>query len=176
MDTEKDINDLIKVLNLNLETLFNLKGNFVYAFLNSENKRIQIFSCKQFLQHLSKAISEINTSGEYSELKNDLNKIKICILETNFNDSLRLRQSHWIDVYRNKGYKLYKDITPVKYSIETAVEMIGGKLRYILYLKNLRHDRIKVGIFSKKKELKSFIETHYKHGVTAVVYHESIKT
>ena len=168
---------LMTKFKLDLETLLSMSNTAcVYAFLNKSKKRIQVYATKSLLTHLGRTVSEIAMSGEYVELFRDMADIELVILETGIQENeMKLKLSNWIDEYERKRYKLYKDIAPLRYVLETSVEYKAGRLCYCLYLRNRRRDRILVGVFDKKKQLTSFVKSAYpSKRVSAIVYHESV--
>ncbi len=161
---------------MTLETITKLSVSSVYALRNRFKDRIQILGSMNTLVHLGRMIQEIQTSGEYIELKNDLLDIDIVLLETGLEiQDLKVRTSHWIQEYKKSGYTMYKDLNPVRYTLETLLEYKEGRMCYCLYLKNRGSDRKLIGIFDRKSKLTSFVTEHYRDGrVSAIVYDASV--
>lgn len=174
---KQELHQLMSKLKLDLETLVDMSGtSCVYGLVNRSKKRIQIYATKSLLTHLARIMSEITTSGEYYEMIQDMSDIELVILETDIEDnSLRLKHANWIDEYERKRYTFYKDIAPLKYTLETTVEYKSGRLSYCLYLVNKKRSKILVGVFQKKQQLTSFVKSAYpSKRVSAVIYHESV--
>lgn len=172
-----EAHQLMSKLKLDLETLLAMSGTVcVYAFVNKSKKRIQVYTTKSLLTHLGRTVSEIAMSGEYVELRQDMSDVEVIILETGIQENeMKLKLANWIDKYERNRYKLYKDIAPLRYVLETTVEYKAGRLCYCLYLRNRRRDRVLVGVFDKKKQLTSFVKSAYpSKRVSAIVYHESV--
>lgn len=171
-----EVDHLIDIPTLDLETLVQLTTSSVYALCNTSDKRIQIYGSSTTLVHLGRILEEVKTSGEYKLLKDDLSKVKLVILETNISsESIRLKIGNWIREYKKRGYSLYKDIAPLKYKLDFNLEYKAGRLRYCLYLVNQGSDRKLVGIFDKKKDMKEFMSVHYRGNIVSeIVVHESV--
>ncbi len=168
---------LMSKLKLDLETLLQMSStSCVYGLVNRSKKRIQIYSTRSLLTHLGRIMSEIAVSGEYKEMLQDMSDIELVILETNIEDNdLKLKLANWVDEYERKRYTFYKDIAPLRYTLETTVEYKSGRLSYCLYLVNRKRHRVLVGVFLKKQQLTSFVKSAYpSKRVSAVVYHESV--
>lgn len=173
---QKDVG-LLDVRKLSLETLVGLPKNVVYCFLDSDLRYAQVFSTVSIVQHLGRILEEIESSGEYSVLRERLKDTKIRILEVDILETdLKLRQAYWIDLYTKKGYKMYKELTPIRYNLETIVEWEGGRAEYRLYARNKRKS-ILLGRFRKKGELEDFLSESYPDGkVYTFLYHVSISS
>lgn len=177
MDTKQNSNEVIEVVDMSLETLLSLPGNCVYVFENENKKHIQIYSSKNMVSHLLETCKEIQLSGEYSQLRNEMKEVKIKILETNLEpNQLRIRQSYWIDLYRDKGYKLYKEISPIKYTIDVEFGYQYGRIHFFVYLKNTRKDTKLIGVFPNKTSMEKWMRKHYPgKKVSNIVIHESVQ-
>lgn len=172
-----NLHQLMSKLKLDLETMLQMAGtSCVYGLVNKSKKRIQIYATKSLLTHLGRIVSEIAVSGEYNEMIHDMSDIELIILETNIEDNdLRLKLANWVDEYERKRYTFYKDIAPLRYTLETTVEYKAGRLCYCLYLVNRKRHRVLVGVFEKKKQLTSFVKSAYpSKRVSAIVFHESV--
>lgn len=176
MSRKKKLDQLIEGHCVSLETLNGLCISSVFALKHRSKKRIQVYGSSNTILHLGRLLEGIRTSGEYSELRNEIQDIEVVILETNVSSNdLRLKISNWIYEFECKGYMLYKDISPLKYVLETALEYNAGRLCYCLYVKNKGNDRKLVGVFEKKADLKQFVKEKYKERrISAIVYHESV--
>jgi hypothetical protein len=169
-------NDVLSVGILELGKLMDLPEHCIYAFRNPKTKLIQIFGTACMLGHIMRILPEIKISGEWKALKDDLENIELCILETNVDPiDRRLRQAFWINKYRYElCYELYKDVAPIRFRTDIQMEYQYGKLCYFVYLMNTRKDRRLIGIFSTKKEMMVFLDTHYPRGVVSkIIFHES---
>lgn len=176
MSRKQKLDHLLEVSAISLETLSKLSGNSVFALKHRFKKRIQVYGSVSTLLSLGRLILEINASGEYSELLADIQNVDLVILEENVPDGdMRLKVSNWVYEFECLGYILYKDLSPLKYVLETVLEYKNGRLCYCLYVKNQGKDRKLVGVFDKKKQLTEFIKGSYKEKrVSAIVYHPSV--
>ena len=160
-----------------LETLLNIETNVVYCFLNVDSKRVQVYGTKCIIQHLGRILDEIKTSGEYSVLRDDMKNTEIVILESNILETdLKLKVAYWVDWYQSRGYRLFKELSPIRYKLDRVVEFEGRKLMYYLYARNKR-DSVLLGRFRKRREMEDFISDSYPDGkVFKFLYHSSISS
>ena len=152
----------------------------VYAFINEQDKKIQVFSTTKGLTHMINSLSKMATSGDYShpeKMKKDFKKMKLVIIEKIETDStetvLKIRHSYWIEYFKSLGYSIYSENSPCQYSIETKVLSTGYKKLFGVYLTNRSRKRqgkdILVAVYTKKYEVDAFIEKHYGAGVNDIV-------
>ncbi len=176
MGRKQKLDQLLNSNYMSLETVRKLSGGSVYALKSRFKDRVQVYGTKNTWTHLGRLIEEIQNSGEYIELKNEIQDIDIVLLETDIEVSnLKVRTTYWIDKYKAMGFTFYKDLNPTRYVLETSIEHKAGRMCYCLYLKNKGNDRKLIGIFDRKKQLTSFVKEHYRDGrVSAIVYHESV--
>ena len=144
-----------------MNDLLELRRSGIYCLENEEMKHVQIFASRNILEHVSNLMKKIDT-GEYGELKNDVNRINFKILEiTDDVNSLKVLLSGWINKYRNDNYKLYRDTNLVCYKVKDDYAEIEGKLYYIVYLENKRKDKMVVGVFNSRNECMSWKSLAY---------------
>jgi hypothetical protein len=163
---------------INLETLMSLSSSFVYALVNDSRKMVQVYGSVNMLVHLGHLLEEIRASGEYSTMLEDIQNLKIVLLETNVpSKDIKLTISNWISKYKDSGWILYKDISPMRLVLETRLEYRAGRLHYFLYAVGQGKYRLLLGVFEKKKDLKSFCHANYPGDrISHVVVHESAST
>lgn len=169
------VDELLHVLPFSLETLLGIPENSVYCFLNVDARHVQVYASVCIVKHLAGLLEAIKTSGEYKVLKEEIHSTKIVVLETGVDrEQLKLRQAFWIDQYKHKGYSLYKEVTPIRYNLETDVTWVGGRIEYHLYARNKRKG-VLLGKFRKKKDMDTFLKENYKDGkVYTFLYHSSV--
>lgn len=174
MGKKQKVDQLKDVHAVDLETLLKFTGSVVFALRNRFKKRVQVYGSSTGLAHLGRLLEEIKISGEYTELRQDLEELEVVILETNVED-VKLKIVHYTKQYEDLGYALYRDIAPVKYVLETTIEYKASKMYYCLYAVNRKRKRCLLGTFTKKKQLTSFMKEHYPSGrVSALVYDSSV--
>jgi hypothetical protein len=163
---------------IDLETMILLSGSSVYALVNDSRKKVQVYGSGNVLVHLGHLLEEIRASGEYSTMLEDIQNLQIVLLETNVPmKDIKLTISNWISKYKEDGFVLYKDISPMRLVLETRLEYRAGRLHYFLYAIGQGSYRRLLGVFEKKKSLKEFVHANYKEGrITSVVVHESAST
>jgi hypothetical protein len=173
--TKSDRGSIISTNSL-LQDLVALPRACVYALVDEVGQRIQVFSTLCMTKHLGTMLDEISVSGEYKSLWQDIQKLKLIVLETIDPKNRKVRHGYWVSYYRSLGWSFYKDNAPVTYSLETKVGFRFGTLSYFVWLRNKRKDKILVGIFTRKKEMKTWIDTYYPDGIVRdVVRHESVR-
>lgn len=166
---------LLDVSELDLEIVARLASNCVYSLVNHSKKAVQVFGSTNGLAHLARILVEIKTSGEYKEMLEDLSKLEVVILETN-PSNIKVAIHCWMEKYLQEGYRLYKDTSPIRLTLETRVENIRGKLRYCLYAVGKRSYRKLLGVFDKKRDLLEFSNANYKGDrISTLVVHESVE-
>lgn len=162
----------------NLETLMSLSSSSVYALVNKDRKKVQVYGSGNVLVHLGHLLEEIRASGEYSTMLEDIQDLQLVILETNVPiKDIKLTISNWISKYREDGFVLYKDISPMRLVLETRLEYRAGRLHYFLYAIGKGKYRKLLGVFEKKKSLKEFCHANYPGDrISKVIVHESAST
>ena len=157
-----------------LETIVSLAQSLpvscIYALVNDDTKRFQLYSSTNTTIHLLSLIRRINEDPKEFLLREELAKCKLVILETQ--QITKDRQLELISEYLDNGYTQYKLYAPIKYSLETLVD--EERRMYCLYVVNSKaNHRILIGRFRKHKTLRQFIEKHYGTGVRRIVKHHS---
>jgi len=161
---------------LPLETIVSLAESIpiacIYAFVNEDSKRFQVYSSTNTTIHLLSLIRRINEDPKEFLLKQELPKCKMVILETL--NITKTRSMEIINEYLSKGYIQYKSYSPIKYTLETIVD--ADSRLYCLYAVNSKgNHRILVGKFRKYKAMKKFISEYYGTGVIRIVKHSSCR-
>lgn len=175
MTMTQKLDHLLDINDLDLETLSTLTGSFVYALENASGKLVQVFGSTNTLRHLGGILEEIKTSGEYKTMKEDLHDLVFRVLETN-PKNMKISISLWIKRYKDVGYTMYKDCSPISLSLETRVERVDGRLCYCLYIVGRKSYKKLIGIFKKKKHLEEFKNASYKGDrISTVVVHSSAR-
>lgn len=179
MSVKQVCNSILHVEDINLETGLKYVSNSVYMLSNDDSKTIFISYTTNLCQSLGRLLGDIKSnSGEHKTLKDDIENVKLYILETNLETGqLKLRTAYWSNLYADRGYKFYKQMNLVNYTLETTIGYKEGKVHYFCYLVNKRKDKILIGMFSKKKEMSSFLRTNYPNfnRIGKVVLHDSVK-
>lgn len=175
MTTKHKLDHLLDSSLYNLETLMSLTGSSVYALVHRSKKMVQVYGSSTTLSHLGHLLEEIKASGEYSTMLADIQNLSLVILETNIpSKDIKLTISNWISKYKDNGFVLYKDISPMRLVLETRLEYRAGRLHYFLYAVGQGTYRKLLGIFERKKELKEFMNANYKGDrISSLVVHES---
>lgn len=174
LETIQNMNKLIEYDLKLLETLPGLLSvcprKCLYAFINESDKRIQIYKTSNFLFHISRLFNEIENLNN-REIRNDLSKIKLLILETEFNSDIQMniKYRNLVNRYSNNGYIFYKDSSIVNYCIKESFRRRNGKMYYVIELENTRGDCILLGVFRSSYDAKSFINSNYGNGVVDII-------
>jgi hypothetical protein len=175
MNDLQKLDHLLDIQGLSLETLSQMSTSLVYCLVNESQMLAQVFGSTNALMHLGRILDEIKTSGEYKTMKNDLRNLKLVVLETS-PESMKISIALWIAKYKSMGYTMYKDVSPIKLSLETRVEYLKGRLRYCLYLVGQGSYNKLVGVFDKKKHLIEFKNAYYEGDrISTVVVHSSTR-
>lgn len=176
MNEENECNELMYYDDISINGLLALPDVCVYALINEVDRRCQVFSTTSLNSHLGSLMKDIKVSGEWSVMKDDISKLRLCILETLTDKrELKIRQSYWIESFNKKEYKNYKDLSPVSYKVDIELAYRHGKLCYFVYLKNTRKDRILVGLFRLKASMDEFLNQSYPNGVIQkIIRHSSV--
>ena len=146
---------------LPLETELVGRG-LIYSIVCEERKLVIVASTTNLYQAVGRLMGILETgSSEYGTLKEDLPKCCISILETVGKEDLKIRTRFWIDHYKSRNYREYKETNPVLYTLHTEMTYVHGKLRYVVLLRNRRGEATTVGSFKKKREMSLWIKTNY---------------
>lgn len=159
---------------LPLETIVSLAQSLpvscIYAIVNDDTKRFQLYSSTNTTIHLLSLIRRINEDPKEFLLREELAKCKLVILETKL--ITKDRQLELMAQYVDNGYTQYKLYSPIKYSLETILD--PDRRMYCLYAVNSKgNHRVLLGRFKKYRLLQSFIKEHYGTGVRRIVKHHS---
>jgi hypothetical protein len=179
MTMNQKLGHLLDSPSIPIETLLYLSGSSVYAFRHRSKKLVQVFGSTNVLSHLGRTMDEIKTSVEYKNLLDDLSEIDFVILETSIPKSeMKVSISKWIEKYKDDGYVLYKDISPIKLVLETRIEQRGYAIRYCIYaVSSTGSYRKLLGSFKYKRQMKEFLNANYKGDrISSLVVHESAST
>ncbi len=168
-----------KSLETILFTLANSPKECVYSLVNEKDRKVQVFSTSNFISSVCRLVQDL---GNYNneELLKDLNNIKVCILETEFNSKESRNNSYKRIVarYKTQGYEFYNELVVVQYRLKESFQYKGGKPYYVYELVSHKGSKaIVVGVFSKYREARSWSEGHYPNGtIPKVVIAENIET
>lgn len=154
-------------MKLSIETLFKdlcmLPKEGLYCLINEEDKKIQIYNTVNIISSISRLSQEIENLNN-SELKKDLDKVKLKILETNFKckDSRNIRYKQVIQSYKDRGYKFYNELSVVQYIVKETFQYKDLKAYYVIELVNpSSRINIVVGVFRKYREARKFLKDYY---------------
>lgn len=170
MSSYKTVTESIAVDLKSLETILKVMSSCpkecLYAVINECDKRIQVFSTSNFISHISRLAQELGHLNN-KPLLEDLQNIKVVILETEFRDkkhrySLYRRE---IQKYKDGGWTFYSDRNVALYRLNQGYKYKGHKLYYVVELVARNGDRTVVGAFTKAKEAKRFISEHYSNDI-----------
>lgn len=142
----------------------------LYALINESDKRIQVYKTSNFLYHIVRILNEIDHLNNRN-LKDDIGKIRLVILETVFTStvSMNIKYRNQIDKYRNLGYTFYKDSSIVNYNIKESYRQYKNKMYYMVELVNTRRDSVLLGVFRSASEARLFISTNYGNGIVDII-------
>lgn len=179
MTKKKVVEEVLHLVPINLETSIQYATHCIYIISNDRSKTCLIGSSSNLYTTIGRLLEDLKLSnGQYKSLKDDLENVTISILETNLEKGLlKLRQAHWIRTYRDKRYKFYKDISPLKYTLSIDLGFINHKLYYFVSLTNQSNDSRLIGRFSTKKEMNDWIGVSYPdlERISSIVIHESVR-
>lgn len=151
----------------------------LYALINEQDKRIQIYNTTNFISHISRIAQELNALN-YQLLRSDISRVKVVFLETQFDSKLQRDNKHrsLVQKYRNEGWTFYSDTNTALYKLKESYKMRDKKLYYVLELENKQGRRILVGVFRKYKDAKHFKQTNYRNEdmVTEIVVSDNNET
>lgn len=151
----------------------------LYCLINENERKVQVYSTSNFISHISRLVQEMNSLNN-KELKQDLLKVKLVILETEF-DNEEHRKRRFVSVcnkYKDSGYTFYRDTNIAQYSLKESYRYKKGQLYYVLELENPRGDRTLIGVFKRAKEANEFKKLHYSNPeiITEVVKSQNEET
>lgn len=154
---------LITTCIMSLETIINFAGmvacpdECIYALVNDEDKRVQVYSTKSFLSHLIGIVKE--TKYGFNLMGEDTKKIRIVILETVLEGNTRVLVSKYRNQYKDLGYKPYKEYKDSKYRL--VAEPVGryDELKYGVYLRGYNVNDL-LGEFDTYAEAKRYMDTY----------------
>lgn len=173
------ITNQFKSLETLLGVLSTCPKECLYCLINESDRRIQVYSTSNFISHISKLIQELGNLNNKA-IKDDIQNIKVLILETEFNNSISRnnRFKQVVEGYKAKGYKFYNDLSVVQYRIRESYRYKNYKAYYVIELLGSKGSKpILVGAFSKYREARAFQDKYYKHGIiTSVVFSDSEET
>jgi hypothetical protein len=134
----------------------------LYALINESDKRIQVYSTSNFIGHISRIAQEIGTL-ENRILKHDLEKIKLCILETEFDTKLHRDNKYraLVTKYKAEGWEFYSDTNIAQYKIKEGYKTKDKQLYYVLELEDRNKRRLVVGVFDKASEARLWKYRNY---------------
>lgn len=147
---------------MSLETIINFAAlvaspdECIYALVNDEDKRVQIYSTKSFLSHLLKIVKEskLGCNGLMGE---DTKKIRVVILETVLGKDTRFLVSKYRTQYRDLGYSPYKSYRDANYKL--VIELVAeGVSRYGVYLRGYNENTL-LGEFKRYDEAKRYVDS-----------------
>lgn len=179
MNSNTKTNSILELLDINLETGLLMVQGLVYSIVNNTTKTVVVGSASNLYEAIGRTMSVLASgSPEFGTLKEELSDCSVCILETSIEkEDLKLRLSFWISHYREKGFKFYKELNPVLYTLETDWDYREGRICYFVSLRNRRSDKLLVGVFKKRKEMKEWIRLNYPDTsrIFKVVYQSSLE-
>lgn len=180
MSRDTKTNSVLELVPINLETGLLMVQGLIYSIVNSTTKTVVVGSTSNLYEAIGRAMSILASgSPEFGSLKEELKDCSVCVLETNVNKKdLKLRQAYWISYYREKGFKFYKELNPLRYTLETDWDYREGKICYFVSLKSRRSDKLLIAVFRKRKEMKEWIRVHYPDTsrISKVVYQSSLES
>lgn len=145
-----------------LEKVYSLKvRNCIYVLEHDSKKKIQVFGCRDMLNHLDNLLKKID-GPEYNYMIGDLKNLNIKVLEKDILETdIRDRLNYWIDLYKKEGYKFYKPEKVVEYTIKTKLELIGTESRFCVYAYYKRNRKL-IAVFKSKQECEDFLTMYYR--------------
>jgi hypothetical protein len=155
---------MISILDVSIINQIPKEG--IIAFINDSDKKVLIVQGSNLLALLGRIMSELQ-QGIYThqEVIEDYNKLKIVVLETQSDITIRyLQMSYWYDYFVNNGYTLYSKTKYSVYRVRSRIvyKRIGSTLMNVnVELVSTRGNTILVGVFKTMLEANEFIETYY---------------
>ena len=169
-DSSLDINE---VKMMPLQHYISLPKFCIYALICDETKRVLVGYSKNLLTSISRLNQDLETP-KYMQLKNDIDKVYIKVLEVGVQDKDRkIKVNNYVNNYLSLGYTLYCSSNLVKYTVHTEIMTISKNIFLVAFLKDKRCNKIIVGIFKTKNELNKFINTYYPNNVCTGIYYSN---
>ena len=150
----------MKTLNVPImATLNNLTDRGVYAFVNETDKKIYISYSTYILGAVARILRELKNGSHISnDLCEDLDKLEVKVLEESSTMDLKLRATYFAKEYENNGYKLYRPVNYVQYSVKRRYEK--GNIVVELVTNSYNRSFV-VGVFGKNEDALKFINEYY---------------
>lgn len=130
----------------------------VYSLVEPIQKRAQVFSTSNLLNHL---LGVLNNILDYGDMKLHLETLELVIEGTPLKQDLKLVKEQAITRYKDMGYVEYKTSPGVKYKLVTSTVYKDNKLVFKLDIETSNGTVITLGHFTSKKSLNEFMTTHY---------------
>lgn len=144
-----------------LSTLASSPKEAVYGLFNAEDKRCQIYQTSNFVSHVCKLVQEMGCLDHW-QLRMDLSKVKLVILETEFRDKTHRSNKYrsLVHRYKEEGWTFYKDYNLAQYKMKEGYKRKGSDLYYVIELIGNKR-RLVIGVFRKAKEAREWRAHHY---------------
>lgn len=147
-----------------------LRNSGVYVIINDNKKMCQVFGSRNMLNGLVNLMNNIDTS-EYGEMSIHVDELTLLVCE--YTEDVKVMCSKWTDHYRNNGYRFYKERYLPHYKVVAEVATVNNEIKCLVVLKNIRKDRIVLGMFNSMDEANIWMNTTYPNGVIdKVVYND----
>lgn len=132
--------------------------------------KVYIGLSKNVLKAFAEHIERIK-KGSHDYIKCDAQNIETKLLEVESNSlNRKLKYNTWCEYYRNKGFTLVRDYTPIKFKVITRIKH-SNSCKVVVELVATRNDKIVVGVFNKVSYAEEFVNKYYPNGeVKKVVY------
>lgn len=141
---------------LNIETLLTLPKKCIYGFVNDQDKAVWLGYTTNLLVALERNIARLKTGVH--EASGDLSKLRFAIIETISNEQdIRLQYGCWVNLYRNKGYKLYRSFNAKKFRVKYDFSTSG----VVVYLVSPGYNKLEVGRFNTLENANLFVNRFY---------------
>jgi hypothetical protein len=146
----------------NLVEFVRLPKNCIFVLVCDENKGVLVMHTGCLMDALYRINRDLETS-KYTLLRNDIDKIRIEVLEEGIEDTTlrKIKTNNYLEEYLSKGYKQYCPSNLVKYKVCLDVITHNRTSHAIVYLKDKRCNKIVVGLFKNMREAKSFVQEYY---------------
>lgn len=163
---------------LGLNDYLSVPKGCVYALVCHESKRFVVAYTDHLMGVLYRVSKDLETP-KYTGIKNDIEKIRIVVLEVGVqnNKDKKIHIASYVDKYIALGYTQYFPSNLVRYSVHTDITTRGPSDYFVVYLKDKRSNKITVGLFKKKSEMDKFINEYYPGMLcTGIYYANNIHT
>jgi hypothetical protein len=119
-----------------------------------------------YTDHLFGAIYRISKDLEtpkYIRLKNDIDKVKIVVLDVGVqnNKNKKIKVAQYVDKFIALGYTQYYTSNLVRYTVHTDIISRGHLEFLVVYLKDKRCNKVIVGLFRERNEFQQFVNEYY---------------